>query len=67
MADSIKDYVGDLVHHAYDAISGAISSASAPSKPAATSVQADQHIAGGYSNAKTRKSQIDDQVQEDGG
>lgn len=41
---AVKDRVGDLVHHAYDAASGALSSPSAPAKPAATSQSATQHL-----------------------
>lgn len=41
---AVKDRVGDLAHRAYDAVSGVLSSPSAPAKPAATSQPATQHL-----------------------
>jgi hypothetical protein len=73
---SIKDRVGDLVHHAYDAATGFLHPASAPNKPAATSQSAAQHvgIASGNPDAPyegtggaARKAAIDQAVSDAGG
>jgi hypothetical protein len=48
MADeTMMDRVGDLAHRAYNAVTGALSPASTPNKPAATSQDASQHLGTG--------------------
>lgn len=63
----VKDYIGDLAHHIYDTVTGVLSPASAPSKPAATLIDASQHLgtgiaAQGADTIKNRKSQIEQAV-----
>lgn len=61
MYDAAKDYVGDLAHHAYDTVKGALAPASAPSKPAYTGTQASGSVGKDFDN------KIDKAVQDAGG
>jgi hypothetical protein len=66
MSDTL-DKLGDLAHHAVDIITGAISRTSAPSKPAATVIDASHHLGSGAAQQTAdavsgRQKQIDDAV-----
>lgn len=67
----VLDFVGDLAHHAVDAVTGAIAKASSPDKAPASAKDASQHLGGmvgnGASAISGRQKQIDDQVAAAGG
>lgn len=69
---SVLDTLGDLAHQAYDKVSGALSSPSAPNKPGYTATDAAHHLGSGTvskgaSLVSGRQAQIDKAVQEAGG
>lgn len=72
MGDSVRDMVGNLAHHAYDAVTGALSAASSPSKPAATVQDASGHLGTGLAQngadtIKNYGNALDKQIADAGG
>ncbi len=63
MSDTL-DKLGDLAHHAYDMVTGAISAPSTPAKPGATTIDASHHLGSGAAQQASdtlsgRQKQID--------
>lgn len=69
---NVLDTLGDLAHQAYDKVTGALSSSSAPNKPGYSAVDASHHLGVGLADkgAQTvggRQKQLDDQITAAGG